>query len=142
MWLNSVGEEDGRENGLASRAWSAAAALDPFSFGNRLRVDLEPAHARSRRRAEGPGAACSDGARNAASSLSSQAMTRATEAGAVIMPPLPALYAKPASIDEMIRHSVERALDLFGIDAGIVNWWGEYTPPAVDARRNTAQAGQ
>jgi 4-hydroxy-3-polyprenylbenzoate decarboxylase len=56
-----------------------------------------------------------------------RAMTQATEAGAVIMPPLPALYIKPASIHEMIRHSVGRALDLFGIDSGIVNRWGENT---------------
>ncbi len=56
-----------------------------------------------------------------------KAMTQATEAGAVIMPPVPALYAKPASIDDMIRHSIGRALDLFGIDAGTVNRWGEDT---------------
>jgi flavin prenyltransferase len=60
-----------------------------------------------------------------------KAMTQATEAGAVIMPPLPALYARPASIDELIRHTVGRALDLFGIDAGIVNRWGA----AADRRR-------
>src|SRR5690606_24486014 len=41
-----------------------------------------------------------------------KAMTQATEAGAVIMPPVPALYAKPGSIDDMVRHSVARALDL------------------------------
>ena len=67
-----------------------------------------------------------------------RAMTQATEAGAVIMPPLPALYAKPTSIDDMVRHSVGRALDLFGIDAGTVKRWGEDTLlPAADAQRGT-----
>jgi 4-hydroxy-3-polyprenylbenzoate decarboxylase len=54
-----------------------------------------------------------------------RAMTQATEAGAVIMPPVPALYARPASVDEIIRHSVGRALDLFGLDSGEVRRWGE-----------------
>jgi 4-hydroxy-3-polyprenylbenzoate decarboxylase len=56
-----------------------------------------------------------------------RAMVQATEAGAIVMPPVPALYAKPATIDEMIEHSVGRALDLFGIDSGRVRRWGEDT---------------
>jgi flavin prenyltransferase len=58
-----------------------------------------------------------------------RAMTQATEAGAVIMPPVPALYAKPAGIDAMVAHSVGRALDLFGIDSGTVHRWGEDVGP-------------
>jgi 4-hydroxy-3-polyprenylbenzoate decarboxylase len=54
-----------------------------------------------------------------------RAMTQATEAGAVIMPPVPALYARPASVDEIVRHSVGRALDLFGLESGEVLRWGE-----------------
>lgn len=57
-----------------------------------------------------------------------RAMTQATEAGAIVMPPVPAFYAKPNSIDEMVRHSVGRALDLFGIDCGTVRRWGEEMP--------------
>jgi 4-hydroxy-3-polyprenylbenzoate decarboxylase len=52
-------------------------------------------------------------------------MTSLSEMGAVIMPPVPALYAKPASIEEMVAHSVGRALDLFGIETGLVKRWGE-----------------
>jgi 4-hydroxy-3-polyprenylbenzoate decarboxylase len=52
-------------------------------------------------------------------------MAQLTEMGAIIMPPVPALYAKPSSINEMIGHSVGRALDLFDIDAGLVKRWGE-----------------
>lgn len=51
-------------------------------------------------------------------------MTALSEMGAVIAPPVPALYAKPQTIDEMIDHSVGRLLDLFGLDAGTVRRWG------------------
>jgi 4-hydroxy-3-polyprenylbenzoate decarboxylase len=54
-----------------------------------------------------------------------RAMTQATEAGAIIMPPVPALYARPASVDEIVRHSVGRALDLFGLESGEVRRWRE-----------------
>lgn len=52
-------------------------------------------------------------------------MTQATENGAVVMPPMPAFYARPKSIDEMVNHTVGRALDLFGIDNTLVRRWGE-----------------
>jgi 4-hydroxy-3-polyprenylbenzoate decarboxylase len=56
-------------------------------------------------------------------------LTTAAEIGAVIAPPMPAFYAKPADLNEMIDHTVGRALDLFDIDAlkdaGLVRRWGE-----------------
>ena len=52
-------------------------------------------------------------------------MVALTEMGATIAPPLPALYAKPASIEAMIDQSVGRALDLFGLDWARVDRWGE-----------------
>jgi flavin prenyltransferase len=52
-----------------------------------------------------------------------RAMTQATENGAILMPPLPAFYAKPQSLDEMVNHSVGRCLDLFDIDTDLVNRW-------------------
>lgn len=51
-------------------------------------------------------------------------MTALTEMGAVIAPPLPAFYARPASIEEMVDQSVGRALDLFGLDWSGVRRWG------------------
>jgi len=54
-------------------------------------------------------------------------MTALAEMGAVIAPPVPAFYAKPRSIDDLIDHSVGRVLDLFGLDAGNLRRWGE--PP-------------
>jgi len=50
-------------------------------------------------------------------------MLQVTENGAIVMPPVPGLYARPQSIDEMIDHTVGRALDLFQIDTGLVKRW-------------------
>ncbi len=54
-----------------------------------------------------------------------RAMAAVTEAGAIVMPPVPAFYAKPATLDDMVDHTVGRALDLFDIDVGRVRRWGE-----------------
>ena len=45
-------------------------------------------------------------------------MTAATEMGAVVFPPLPAFYHRPASIAEMVDHSCARVLALFGLRVG------------------------
>ncbi len=50
-------------------------------------------------------------------------MTALTEMGAVIAPPLPALYARPRSIEEMVDQSVGRVLDLFDLDWTPVKRW-------------------
>jgi 4-hydroxy-3-polyprenylbenzoate decarboxylase len=55
-------------------------------------------------------------------------MVRLAEMGAIIAPPLPAFYAKPKSIAEMIDQSVGRALDLFGLSWDAVSRWGEDLP--------------
>jgi len=52
-------------------------------------------------------------------------MVALSEMGAVIAPPVPAFYAKPASIAEMIDQTLGRVLDLFGLDSGTVKRWGE-----------------
>jgi 4-hydroxy-3-polyprenylbenzoate decarboxylase len=54
-------------------------------------------------------------------------MTSLSEMGAIIAPPVPAFYAKPASVDDIVDHSVGRVLDLFGLDSGMVRRWGEPT---------------
>ena len=51
-----------------------------------------------------------------------KSMLAATEMGAVVAPPVPAFYARPASLDAMIDHTVGRALDLFGLDTPIRRW--------------------
>jgi 4-hydroxy-3-polyprenylbenzoate decarboxylase len=52
-------------------------------------------------------------------------MTALSEMGAIIAPPVPAFYAKPDNLEEMVDHTVGRVLDLFDIDVGIVRRWGE-----------------
>ncbi|HLY56170.1 MAG TPA: UbiX family flavin prenyltransferase [Stellaceae bacterium] len=52
-------------------------------------------------------------------------MTQLSEMGAIVAPPVPALYARPASIEEMIDQTLGRMLDLFGLDSGTVRRWGE-----------------
>jgi flavin prenyltransferase len=52
-----------------------------------------------------------------------KAMLQATENGAVVMPPVPAFYARPASMDDMVNHTVGRCLDLFDIDTDLVRRW-------------------
>jgi 4-hydroxy-3-polyprenylbenzoate decarboxylase len=52
-------------------------------------------------------------------------MDLAARAGAVIFPPVPAFYQRPATLDEMIDHTVARALQRLGIpDAGVQAWKG------------------
>jgi len=52
-------------------------------------------------------------------------LTALSEMGAVIAPPVPAFYAKPRTIAEMIDQTLGRVLDLFGLDSGLVKRWGE-----------------
>ena len=54
-----------------------------------------------------------------------RSMAAVTEMGAVVMPPVPAFYAAPKSLDDMTAQTVGRALDLFGLDAGDVLRWRE-----------------
>ncbi len=61
-------------------------------------------------------------------------MTELAELGAIIAPPVPAFYAKPASLAEMVDHTLGRVLDLFDIELGVVKRWRE-TPeelPTLD----------
>ena len=51
-----------------------------------------------------------------------------SDMGAIIAPPLPAFYAAPQSLDDIIDHSVGRVLDLFGLDSGKVHRWREAPP--------------
>lgn len=65
-------------------------------------------------------------------------MQRLTEMGAIIMPPLPAFYAHPTSVEDIVDQSVGRALDLFGLEWSATRRWGE---DLTQGRRNsTTQA--
>ena len=52
-------------------------------------------------------------------------LTAAAESGALILPPIPAFYSRPASLDDVINHTVGRVLDHFGIEHAMVKRWGE-----------------
>ncbi|MDT7675153.1 MAG: flavin prenyltransferase, partial [Pseudonocardiales bacterium] len=54
-------------------------------------------------------------------------MAELSELGAVIAPPVPAFYARPASLEEMVDHTVGRVLDLFdlGAELDVVHRWGD-----------------
>ena len=54
-----------------------------------------------------------------------RSMVQVTEMGGIVMPPVPAFYAKPETVDEIVDHTVGRALDLFGLDTGLVRRWQE-----------------
>jgi len=57
-----------------------------------------------------------------------RAMTQLSEMGAIIAPPVPAFYARPKSLEDMIDHTVGRVLDLFDIDAGLARRWKSEAP--------------
>ncbi len=50
-------------------------------------------------------------------------LTQLAEIGAVILPPIPAMYAKPETVDDIIAHTVGKALDQFGIANDLFNRW-------------------
>ncbi len=50
-------------------------------------------------------------------------MTDLSEMGAVVAPIVPAFYARPMTIDDIIDHTVGRLLDLFDLDVGVVARW-------------------
>lgn len=58
-------------------------------------------------------------------------LLQASENGAIIMPPVPALYARPKSLDDMINHTVGRCLDLFDIDTELVQRWAGMGKPGA-----------
>jgi 4-hydroxy-3-polyprenylbenzoate decarboxylase len=50
-------------------------------------------------------------------------MTAVTEMGAIVMPPVPAFYTRPQTVDDIVGETVGRALDLLGIETGLVRRW-------------------
>ncbi len=54
-----------------------------------------------------------------------RSMLTLSEMGAVIAPPVPAFYADPQSVEDLVDQSVGRVLDLFELDSPLVRRWGE-----------------
>ena len=59
-------------------------------------------------------------------------MRRVTEMGGIIFPPVPALYLQPQSVDDILTHSVSRALDLLGIDIPHQPRWGDDAQSVIE----------
>jgi 4-hydroxy-3-polyprenylbenzoate decarboxylase len=55
-------------------------------------------------------------------------MVSVTEMGAIIMPPMPAFYHKPHTIQDLIDHTVGKALDLFNVEHNLFNRWTGQAP--------------
>lgn len=51
-----------------------------------------------------------------------RAMLRASEAGAIIMPPVPAFYIKPEKIDDIVDHFAYRVAEILGVDVDYRRW--------------------
>jgi 2,5-furandicarboxylate decarboxylase 2 len=59
-------------------------------------------------------------------------MVAVTEMGAIVFPPVPAFYAAPKSLDDLVAHTVARVLDLFGVhSAKLARWRGMKGTPAA-----------
>lgn len=58
-------------------------------------------------------------------------MLQVSEMGAIVAPPVPAFYARPTGLEDLIDHSVGRVLDLFGLDSPAVRRWGAAEPTAA-----------
>ena len=60
-------------------------------------------------------------------------MLKLARMGAVIIPPVPAFYSRPASLEEMVDHIVQRVLDQFGLHLDLMpRWSGEMGGPGSD----------
>ena len=57
-------------------------------------------------------------------------MVAATEMGAIVCPPVPAFYRRPRTVEDIIEHSVSRALDALGIEQDIDTRWPGLPPDA------------
>jgi 4-hydroxy-3-polyprenylbenzoate decarboxylase len=54
-----------------------------------------------------------------------KSMLAITEIGGIIAPPVPAFYARPQSLDDMVTHTIGRVLDLYDLDLSAFPRWGE-----------------
>jgi 4-hydroxy-3-polyprenylbenzoate decarboxylase len=52
-----------------------------------------------------------------------RSLAAVTEAGAIVYPPVPAFYAMPETLEQMVDHTLGRVLDLFDIDSGTIRRW-------------------
>ena len=68
-------------------------------------------------------------------------MLALSEMGAVIAPPVPAFYAAPQGLEDILDHSVGRVLDLFDLESPLVRRWGEQAGPGRPGRLREIEGG-
>jgi len=68
-----------------------------------------------------------------------ECMTRATQSGAIIAPPVTSFYTRPQTLDDIVDHAVARVLDLFGITIDIPRWDGEMIERKEDDERKVVE---
>lgn len=66
-------------------------------------------------------------------------MVQASEMGAIIAPPVPAFYAEPESINDLVEQTVSRVLDLFDIPTPTVKRWGEDLTGGTRTRKSLSK---
>ena len=69
-------------------------------------------------------------------------MTEVTAAGGIIVPPVPAFYHHPQTVDDIVSQTVGRIFDLFGLDAGVVQRWEGSQQAARRARASRGAASR
>ncbi len=62
-----------------------------------------------------------------------KAMAAASEAGAVIMPPVPAFYHRPQTVQDIVDHTLSRVLDRLGLEHELSPRWGESIAPKTES---------
>jgi flavin prenyltransferase len=67
-------------------------------------------------------------------------MHELAQRGVVILPPVPAFYHRPTTIEAIVDQTVGKVLDQFGIDAGLFQRWGEAAGPEEESERHAARA--
>lgn len=67
-------------------------------------------------------------------------MVAVTEAGATVLPPMPAFYHRPASVDDLIAHTVGKVLDQFGIAHELYRRWAGPSHPVNDRSQDKEHA--
>lgn len=63
-----------------------------------------------------------------------RSLAAVTDAGAIVYPPVPAFYAKPASLEQMVDQTLGRVLDLFDVDTDAVRRWHGLADSFAQAR--------
>lgn len=65
-------------------------------------------------------------------------MLTVAELGGVIFPPVPAFYTRPASLDDVVEHTIARILDQFGLEAGLARRWEGMEPGKAVTPKSSA----